>query len=72
MKLPHQQVENGHFCVVSLHMLAYFVEMFYIFRYRVDRGGEYVPQSASFSCSSGARISFNAQKISEREVNGSC
>jgi hypothetical protein len=62
MKLPHQQVKSGHFCDVSLHMTAHVVEMFYTFRYRVDRSGEQVPKSASFSCSSGDRISFNALK----------
>jgi hypothetical protein len=30
MKLTYQQVKNGHFCDVSLHMTAHVVEMFYI------------------------------------------
>jgi hypothetical protein len=62
MKLPHQQVKSGHFCDVSLHMTAHVVEMFYTYRYRVGRSGEHVPKSASFSCSSGDRISCNALK----------
>jgi len=62
MKLPHQQVKNGHFCDVSLHMTAHVVEMFDTFRYRIDHSGEQVPKSAGFSCLSGARISFNALK----------
>jgi hypothetical protein len=62
MKLPHQQIKNGHFCHVSLHMTAHFVEMFYTFRYRLGHSGEKVPKSASFLCSSGERISFNALK----------
>jgi hypothetical protein len=35
MKLTHQQGKHGHFCGVSLHMMAHVVEMFYIFRYHV-------------------------------------
>jgi len=60
MKLPHQQIKNGHFCDVSIHMTAHFAEMLYTLRYRVGHSGEQVPKSAGFSYSSGDRISCNA------------